>query len=176
MTRNFMQTVRDSNSLKMTENVTNFEYYLRPVNAAIQFDKSSVLLRFPECEADSIQLLLWKRQLLNNVSHNSILGFSFLKNALHAWNSRRFPLQLHLCDDTTSTYAPKCLSSSAAASVQLFSRDPMFAEEAKLALISEILNTSNGKPVALLVDTVRATDIYIYIYIYIWHESLLGSK
>jgi len=133
VTRNFMQTVRDLNSLKMTKNVTNFEYYLRPVDAAIQFDKSSILLRFSECEADSIQLLFWKRRLLNNVSHNSILSFSFLKNALHARNSRRFPLQLRLCDHTTSTYAPKCLSSSAVASVQLFSRDTMFAEEEKLA-------------------------------------------
>jgi len=150
MTENFMKTVGNPTSPMLTER----QHFLRPVDAAIQFERSSTLLLLSEREADSILSLYWERQHLNQSFNNSFISLSFLKTSSRVLDSGTFPLQLRLCDSTTKSHMPKYLSSSVIASVQLFSGDTMFENEQAL---TGLLNTSKGKEVATSFTDFRDT-------------------
>jgi len=136
VTDNFLKSVGNSMSPMLEER----QQFLRLVDAAIYFDKSSKLLLLSEYEADSILLLQWERQLLNQSCPNYFVNWSFFKNSSHV---------------------SKCLSSSAIASVQLFSGETMFAPEEEKTLIAELLTTPKGREVALHFTVFRETQHHL---------------
>jgi len=95
---------------------------------------------------------------LNQLSRNSFVNVSFLKNSTRAPNSGALPLQLHLCDHTSNSHMPKYLGGSAIASVQLFNGDTTFAPDEEKALRTVLLTTLKVKEVASRFTEFRETQ------------------
>ena len=83
VTRNFFHTVHDLISMKTVE--SDLAHFLRPIDAAMYFEKSRMLLLLSEREADSILELFWQKQSVKQHVKSTDVFFvhlSFLKSAL----------------------------------------------------------------------------------------------